>query len=433
MNKYKGLIIGRNPINLTTGNGKTVATFLRRFDSDCLANLYVTNLPTDMKICKRYFRIDEKDILNVPFFESKTGVVKENLVLCEKGIFHENSIIKAVKSILNAKVFLLLRSMLWKKEKWLSKELKQWIDDFSPDFLFYDVGNLPYEYDKIIELKKMKKIPLIIYISDDYVYDSTSSIGWKGLYYKRMRKSFKNLSEQADLCIVISEAMKHKFEKRVDCKMLVAMNGPDKLQDCMSRKNDLEKNLLVYAGNVGLGRWKILLNVNAALEKLQKEGLNFKLNIYSSFLIPKGKKKEMEKKGLATCCGSVFGDELNKVRADADILLHVESFDKKYQTILSTALSTKIPEYMMLGRPILVIAPDYAEAGNFLKRNMFGTVVNTKNKNGIAEAIRSIIQDKDRIMAMSEQAQVYAFEKMSGEYVSKTVHDKIMQICSEFF
>lgn len=432
MKKYKGLIIGRNPVNLTTGNGKTVATYFQKFDPDCLANLYVTNLPIDKSICSYYYRIDERDILPFPTKHSHTGKIEQNVVEERGGIDYESKMHKWVKSILNGKLWLLIRSFFWKREKWLKDSLMEWIHEFQPDFIFYDGGNLPYEYEKIAEIKDQMNLPLIVYISDDYIL-AEKGLGFCNLYKKKMVRAFEKLAEKADLCIMISEAMKHKFQSYVPCKIHVAMNGSDSEIEYEPYKRSTEKIKIVYAGNVGIGRWDILKKVNQAAQILNSEGYDIQIDIFSSFSVSAKNKKEMEESGITHFCGAVYGEELQTVRKKADILLHVESFKRRYQTILSTALSTKIPEYLLLGRPILVVAPDYAESGNFIRRNRFGIVVNSISPKEIAGAIRKMLSHSSQMQAMAERAHYYSERKMSRAYVSNMIYEDIHEICAKYW
>ena len=62
--------------------------------------------------------------------------------------------------------------------------------------------------------------------------------------------------------------------------------------------------------------------------------------------------------------------------ARADILLHVESFEEKEKNYFRLSMSTKIPEYLSVGRPVLVVGPDDIGSVEYIRQNHVGYAVN---------------------------------------------------------
>jgi hypothetical protein len=75
----------------------------------------------------------------------------------------------------------------------------------------------------------------------------------------------------------------------------------------------------------------------------------------------------IEVAGAAGYMGSLSKDELNEVIREADVLVHVESFDRNSIESTRLSVSTKIPEYLAMGRPVLAVGPPDVASMEFLR------------------------------------------------------------------
>lgn len=418
----KGFLFGRNPVNNYTGNGKTVACFLRNIKATNLTQVYVTELPIDYEICNNYFQISNKRLITNLFTLQRRDLLihKEQSIEIESEL-HRNKVsaINCLKRLFRSNIGVVIRNLLWYKNiNTLFCEMNDIIEIENPNFMFYDVGNLYAEYDLVLQLCKTNKLPLIIYVSDDYIFAKKPT-----QYQTRARKHFEELINYASSIIVISDAMKHHYENYISSNYIVAMNGCDKLEFGEKIKSKCLR--IVYTGNLGIGRLSVLKHVILALQTMQ-EG-NVFLDIYSSFPLANDEIEKINKSKVASFNGAVFGKELIKAWETADILIHVESFDERYKDILSTAISTKISEYMCTGRPILIVAPDYAESAGFISRIDAGTVINSENTNNIINGIQSIIDNPDKTKLKAKRAKEYAYKYLTKDAVAERVYNAIVE------
>lgn len=423
----KGLLFGRNPINMTTGNGKTLATFFALFSPENLHQIYVSELPIDSEICGTYYKINETQVIknlikngNSPYIRIKEKKAEEGSV---ENLQTHSSFKRILTKIFRTKFGIVLRNKAWRKVKSvIIAEIAELIQNIKPDFLFYDVGNLCAEYELIENLVKEHKIPLILYVSDDYVFnESKKNSRWN----KRMRSHFLSMSKFASLIILISDAMKEKYQQYLNNEIIVAMNG---CRDISFKYIMMKENpTIVYTGNVGIGRLDVLKKINHAISTAEE--FLAKMEIYSSFALSKKDSEELERQGHCKFCGAVYGDELVKAWERADILVHVESFDKKYRNILSTAISTKIAEYMCSGRPILIVAPEYSESARFIKRLNAGMVIHSNIEKDIQRGILDIISNPYITEKRARISQEYALKNLTRSAVSKRIYEKIESYC----
>ena len=61
--------------------------------------------------------------------------------------------------------------------------------------------------------------------------------------------------------------------------------------------------------------------------------------------------------GASEYCGSLGKDELKLKLNEADVLVFVESFDEDQIEKTKYSLSTKVPEYLSVGKPIFAVGP----------------------------------------------------------------------------
>ncbi len=421
----KGLLIGRNPINTTTGNGKTLAAFMGRFSSDELTQVFVSDLFADKALCNSFYKINEKRILIPDLLCKKAKLLSAYVATGIAGTDSPQNVSRLKKTatvFLRTKLGIAIRNCAWKEKKErLYREIFEIIQKEQFDFLFYDVGNLSAEYELILKIAENYRKPLVLYVSDDYIYGKN---GKKSP--KRAREAFEKMAALSSSVIVISETMKELYEKHIKADYTVAMNGCDSTAE-LSKKSDAHNKRIVYAGNVGLGRFDVLKRLDKALA-LNGDGAF--AEIYSSFSVTPQMKQSIEHNGKTRFCGAVFGEELKNVWDTADVLVHVESFEKKYRTILETAISTKISEYMYTERPILIIAPPYSESARFVERNDAGTVVFTDDVDVISDTIKNMFEDYEALLKKAEKARAFAEENLSKDAVSKRIYEKILLCCN---
>ena len=163
--------------------------------------------------------------------------------------------------------------------------------------------------------------------------------------------------------------------------------------------------------------------------ELEKEGMHAKLCVYSSYTPTASILKKLNRPPVIQFCGSVFGEELYRIKGEADILLHVEAFDKKYRQLTYTAMSTKISEYLNSGRVVLGVGPKEAASIEFLEENKVALIVNTESKEVIKQQVKRYWEDFEQLKEMTERAKKLAEERFSKEENSVNIYKMINGRC----
>jgi glycosyltransferase involved in cell wall biosynthesis len=100
--------------------------------------------------------------------------------------------------------------------------------------------------------------------------------------------------------------------------------------------------------------------------------------------------------------------------SSADVLVHCESFDKNEMEFFEYSMTTKIPEYLSVGRPILCYGPREICSVSYIEDNGVGIVAN--DRNSLVDAI-TILCDNDELRnSLGEKALLVAQrDHMSSE------------------
>ena len=148
--------------------------------------------------------------------------------------------------------------------------------------------------------------------------------------------------------------------------------------------------VMVYAGGLHYNRWKVLAEVANALKEINASGkAQCFLKIYSSQKISPEITKQLTVENAAAFMGGASASAIADIYAAADVLLHVESFDKKAIAATKYSFSTKIPEYLSAGKCVLAVGP--AEVASIQYLTEFACAVTDEQT--LPEALMTIIGD----------------------------------------
>lgn len=353
------LVISQNPFDECSNNGKTLLSFFSGYPKEKIAQLYLHDGEPLCKKFDNFFRITEKDILyNVFGRDKKCGKKISNRV--SKLIYQESKETKWKTWPL----IRLMREVVWKLP-WNKKELFRWLDKYKPEVIFSTCGDTLFTYYLTRLIKKRYHSSLAVFITDDYIMPRKNiDIFWQ---FKRslIKKNINKILKEVNYFFTISDVMSAEYKKIFQKKSYVIMNMEKITKlNVPSKQSDL---VLVYAGNLEYNRDKVLVELSKIIYQFNLENnRKVRLETYTNSNITENLREKL-------CLGeNKYGGKLAKKDLEvklneADILVHVEAFDKKniYDTRFS--ISTKIYEYLSLGKPILAIGPENIASMQFLK------------------------------------------------------------------
>ncbi|MFI3277966.1 MAG: hypothetical protein SNH28_04130, partial [Rikenellaceae bacterium] len=257
--------------------------------------------------------------------------------------------------------------------RWRTKELDEFVLDFNPDIIILPIYLSTYINNIGCYVAKLTNKPVIGYISDDdYTLKqfSLSPLFWIDRLIKRryVRKSI-------DMCRVlytITEKQKTEYQQIFGVKCRVLFKGGDFTNYKAPSRSGDDTLKFVYTGNLGSGRWRALALIGDAIAKTAKR---VELVVYSTTKLTKGQTHRLTSSGVVKFMGSVEFSQIKDIQRNADVLIHVESFERKERYSARLSFSTKIVDYLEAGRCILAVGWRETAAIEYLRDNDAAIVV----------------------------------------------------------
>jgi len=366
------------------------------------ANIYCrAGLPQN-DICKHHFYISEKAMVkNLLNKRVPTGRVME--IAASQDTLHREPEMYARARKLRWQVLYWARDLLWRVGRWKSQELIDFIDSFDADILFFPLyySNYTNRIAKFIIEHTKKK--LIVYISDD-VYTmrqfSLSPLYWINRFM--VRPKIRRVMTHCQLLYVISDVQKKAYEKVFGKQTKVLTKGADfsKPPKITEPQGDVIK--ILFTGNIGSGRWQVLGNIASALKNINQAKMRAVLDIYTLTPLTKRMKKALNVPGSATVHGAVSSAKVKQLQAEADILVHTESFALKERLKVYQSFSTKIVDYAHMAKCIFAAGPAEVASIRHLAQNDAAVVATSQAE--IAEKLERLVENPKMIAEYAGKA-----------------------------
>lgn len=396
------LIISHNSLSKTSNNGKTIASLFSRWPRAHIAQIYICSRDVpDFELCNHYYHITDMNVLRGIFNRKQNigGRILRNAHQLSSAASNQLSssapdgnLITWIKS--KSYWFEFLRDMVWQLGFRRSPDLDEWIKEFSPDAVFFVGG--PYEHSHKLarDICREYHLPLYVYFTDDYVVNRIDNRPWTWLIYANRRRFYKLTISAAKACFVIGEYMAAQYGKFYGRSFVPIMNTVPIYEIPEVRKHD--KTVISFIGGIHLNRWRSLVHIGEIINKIVvKKSIPVELNIYCAQEIPKKILVRLNR-GCMRFCGKLIGESEVRAAIDAsDILLHVESMDKKSRILTNMSISTKIPEYLISGRCVVAYGPHEIASIRLIANNAIGVAITDNDSDEeLEQTLEKVLSDE---------------------------------------
>ena len=281
----------------------------------------------------------------------------------------------------------------WTSETWfinikyIISILKQ--EKFVPDII-YTFGGRFGVHNVVYKLSKYYKCPVCVHYMDNWRETLFSNTPNCFNLNRKINISIERIEKLGKYSLVISPLMEKKYKELYHGNYKVLMNSID-IADSKDSEIEFDHNKIkfVYAGGLHLNRYQALLDIQAAIAK---SSIDPNLLIYTS------DDNRRKYQALFNPKVTIFReflphDRVNEIYSEADVLVHMESFDKVKQLYTKYSLSTKIPEYMFSGKPILCYASRELAVSQYITRCKAGLCCD--NKTELDAAVKKLTLDSN--------------------------------------
>lgn len=414
----KVLIISVDPFNRSNGSGITLSNLFEGWDKNNLAQIYMADQSPSNDVCVKCYKLKPQ----VAFFDY---YLRKSLALFSKpeseiaispSAVVQNSSSKNLKS----QIHLNLRAIADLSPLFIPDELFKWIEEFNPDIIYCALGSARM-INLTNEIAERIGKPVVPHFMDDWPTTLYTQNELAGLARKMFNKVFNKVLSNSNGGLCISEQMAEEYHKRYKLHFEPFVNCVEDTLFSLPKTDDFinDKIVLMYVGGLHLNRWQSILDISKAVEKLNEVNKNIVLKIYCPLKDAELYSKYFIKNEATKFEGSLDSSQVSGVLRNATILLHVESFDENYAEYTKFSLSTKIPQYMAAGKPILGYGPHILASMQHIEKTNSGKIVFEKNMEKLVEVIRSLIENKDLLFKYAIEGFSYAESFHSKSYNEK--------------
>lgn len=388
------LIVSNNCLSKSDSNGRTLGNFVSAWPKEDVAQFCMHDRDKDWDVCSNYYVISDVQavkafVLGKNFDGRKTAREKE---------VADSSHATMKKGIARTPASMLLRDIVWKSLRWKKENFELWMAKFDPEVVLFQAGDLPAFYDIAVKIAKDRKIPLVIYNSEEYYFKDYCYFGedasFKWLYpvfHKKLKKSVRNALQYAAGSIYISDYLKELYDKEFGKNSITVMTSATDDAALIDNKNRCNEGqgTIVYGGNLGVGRYEALAEIGKALQYIDE---NLRIDVYGKS-DDQGVIDELNSSKGVNYIGMIPYQELQKKTKEARLLVHVESTKPYYLRDIKYGFSTKIADSLASGIPFFVYASDELTSVQYLKDNNCAIIATDREQ--LVRLLKMALFDED--------------------------------------
>lgn len=399
----KILVVVSDRINLNdnSNNGLLLRNLFFGWPKNKVLQIYNDGNNGDIGFFDNYYKLSNNDRYFGSFFQQLKNRFKQKLIVRNDKIYTNTS---SNSFIINSGFYELFF------QPRLSKELKNVINEFNPDIIFYQ----GYLLSNLILVKKIQnfvKKPLAFFTTDDwpkYKFNEGS------LFLKcvsliprlTLNYNFKYLLKRTNFNFSFGYLMTREYTKRYNKKFIELNHSDDYYRfENTEGKRIFQSDVLtvVTTGTFSYERWPLVILFSKACSNLEKFGFNIKIVIFSNSIENEGL-IELKKYSNIVILDDPGNDLLPAYLKAADLLLLPETLDSKIAKTIELSISSKSHLFMFSRVPIIVFSNDRTGVAEYAKRLNWAKVINTPDINQIADVIKEILLDKNMANNMVDVA-----------------------------
>jgi glycosyltransferase involved in cell wall biosynthesis len=394
LNYPRVLLIDGFSIGSPSAGGITLANLYQGWPADRIAQVYGEDCAPDASICPRSWKISLADI-PIDRLVRKALAGREDKILGKRATGLPAGIARQQKS-----------------RKWGTGQLRNiasawadllpfrppeafwdWIAEFRPQLIYSQLSTIRL-MNLVLAVSRRFSLPIVPHFMDDWATTHYRSSVFSRVPRRVLLSKLDKIIRRSNVGMTISDAMAEEYQRRYAIPFRSFMNcveTPDECPPPPERGKDHPLKF-VYVGGLHLNRWKALEELGRAIMVLRSEGFKIEADVYAPADDIAHFGKALEAAGAIRVPRSLKQDEVAAVLLGADVMVHVESFDEATRQYVRYSLSTKIPQYMSAGRPILAYGPEEAASCKYVKDRGCGLLVGRQDFQELLSAVRRLAE-----------------------------------------
>jgi hypothetical protein len=346
------LIVSAVPMRAASATGISMLSLFSNFSRCDIAQIYDDELEPDSECVATFHRLNSGDLFHVRvgrrllgFRKSGVGGRRAAKGSVVAGVPSPASFSGGLGAIGDIAPFKLPRSLL------------SWAREFSPDLIYSPLGSVRM-MNVCVKLSKSLDVPVVPHFMDDWPSTTYARGVFMWLPRFAMNQALRQVISRASAGMAISPDMAAEFEARYKLKFSPFMNCVFVPELEPVRAPDSDGQICFgFVGGMHLNRWRCLLKVAEALQLCFDDGFNLRFELYApqKDIVRYG--PLFKQFGVVTTLATIRPDQVDERLRAMHVLVHTESFSPEDSRYTRLSISTKIPQYLAAGRPILCFGP----------------------------------------------------------------------------
>lgn len=376
----------------------TQTDLFKLYDPERVAQIYTKSDLPNTPVCNSFFRISENEVIRSVYKRNKVGKRVYNTLEFDEETKKAVEAEKALYTKAHKKkswFMTIVRELVWKFGRWKTKELDKFVEEENPDVYFVPI--YPNAYMGKIQLHILKKHPrpYVCYLADDnYSYKPCGKNLFAIIHRHMLRKVVKKLAKNCTEMFTITKIEAEDTDRLFGTNSIVLTKGINYEGLEYKEKEVSEPLRMVYTGNLFIGRADSLVQISKAFEKINKDGERITLDIYSPTVMDDKTMSYLNSNGCHFR-GSVPKSEVDGIQRDADVVVFVESLEKKHRFDARLSFSTKLTDYFKNGKCIFAIGDKTIAPIVYLRENNCAVIANEYSE--IEGQLRYLLENKERV------------------------------------
>ena len=436
----KILILSPRPWNKQGSFGNTYSSIFGKVEKIEIAHIYFLDGKPDFEPnVKRYYKIAEGEVMAsaLRFWKKTKGAGREVILAEESSDAKKQDMPSSTQSVYQRllafgkrkhwSVMFLARELAWKIGKVNYDGMMDFVNDFKPDLFFLPYNHIYYTNRLAHYIKQNYDFPMILEMAMDHY--SLKRVSWSPIFWIdrfAKRSVIRKLVKESEMMFVISKKLKEEMERDLHIPCRILYKTPD--ENRAYKPYETSKGVIKYlfTGNIYANRWKSLAILVNELRK-QRGG---KLDIYTATPISKEIDKVLNVPGISEIHEPVGQERVIELQNNADVLVHAEAFDKYNKSLVRCSISTKIMDYLSVGRCILAIGPADISSVEYLSDNDLALIASTKAL--LCEIVTRINNDRSVIVDYAQKGRNYVTKKLDANQMRQSLYNDLQYVIENY-
>ncbi|MBQ2252797.1 MAG: hypothetical protein II328_02310 [Clostridia bacterium] len=419
------LVFSRAAWDPTNSLGNTVTNFFSHWTEDVFSHFYTRkSLPKNDSV-SLYYNVSATDVPKDLFRKKRTHCfTKDDLSSLADSYrtAHEKEQ-RSIDRIHKKKSSLIyfLTEQIWLSRLWQGKDFRAFVKQADPDIFFAFATNAYLLWPMIRYVRKHTHAKIVLFAADDI-----HNRDLKYPFYRRcyLAPLLKKCICEADRVYAISDALCEKYSQLYSKDVHLLLKGCEfNFPVSQTVKTHLR---IAYAGNLYYGRAEILAKIAKTLQTLNANGTRAALEIYTPTTVDETLDKALNVPGSSRVMGPRPYEEIKRILHDADLVLHVESFEPEQIDYVKNSFSTKIIDCLQSGSGILAVGPAGITSIEYLRQIEGTTVID--DLSSLEAELTTLIDAAEEIPNRAAAIRKYATEHHDLEQVQTKLRREFLDL-----